>query len=106
MPDIFVSPSSAPSSPSSSSTAAGSTRSGNTLSHALSAYLFNPLGIRFETQQSDEHIILLLRKHWITNFSWVTVSLLLLATPVILFPFIVQNKILAPEFPVSIVNFL
>lgn len=33
--------------------------------------VFNPKGIRFATQNKTEEIFILLRRHWITNLSWV-----------------------------------
>lgn len=34
--------------------------------------VFNPKGIRFATQNKFEEIFILLRRHWITNLSWIT----------------------------------
>lgn len=91
MPDIFISPSPAASgSPSSQSFLMGKKPPKTTpFRQALSAYLFMPEGMRFETQEEGETIILLLRKHWITNAGWILISLILLATPFFLFPTIV-----------------
>lgn len=33
--------------------------------------VFNPKGIRFATQNKTEEIFILLRRHWITNLSWI-----------------------------------
>lgn len=43
----------------------------------------NPENIKFCQQEVDEHIELLLRQHWFTNLSWMTVALIGL-----IFPFI------------------
>lgn len=51
----------------------------------LAAFSLMPKGIRFETQKEDEEILLLLRRHWITNLDWILFSLLLLALPLFLF---------------------
>lgn len=103
MPDIFVSPSAAPLPQ--DVPARGRNRWTNHLSHALSAYLLRPEGIRFETQEQDEQIILFLRRHWITNFSWVSISLILIVTPILLFPLIIQSGFISSENPLAIVTF-
>lgn len=54
----------------------------------LSAYMVKPKA-RFETQEREEKIVLLLRRHVITNVKWLAVVLFLLVVPVFLdfFPF-------------------
>lgn len=51
--------------------------------HALSSFCQNPLGFSFQNQEKDEKILLLLRRHLITNISWLIPSLLLLLLPLI-----------------------
>jgi hypothetical protein len=41
----------------------------------------NPKGISFDTQEADEHILLFLRQHFITNIPWIFVSIVLLFVP-------------------------
>jgi membrane protein YdbS with pleckstrin-like domain len=41
-----------------------------------------PTDVRFETQDEDEEIVLLLRKHWFTNVRWAVICLVLLVIPV------------------------
>lgn len=96
MPDIFTSPFPSPQHPSPSSLGT-QPRKTSRINQALSAYLFMPEGMRFETQDPGETIILLLRKHWITNVGWILISLILLFTPFILFPTIVLNINLSEE---------
>lgn len=48
----------------------------------LAAYVVKPDGIRFETQEREEKIVLLLRRHVITNFSWIVVSSIALTVPI------------------------
>ena len=50
------------------------------------AYLAKPTNVRFETQQEGEEIVLLLRRHFITNISWVVLGLVLLALPFLASP--------------------
>lgn len=45
------------------------------------AYLENPTRLRFEGQDHDEKILLLLRAHPITNLSWITLAVLLFFGP-------------------------
>lgn len=47
----------------------------------LAAFVVKPPDIKFETQEKEEEIILLLRRHWITNLPWVCLSLLLIIAP-------------------------
>ena len=46
--------------------------------------MVNPPDIRFETQEREEKIILLLRRHWITNLPWVLLAILALFAPFLL----------------------
>lgn len=51
----------------------------------------NPLsGVRFENQEEEEKIVLLLRMHWLTNVPWVILAIILLLAPLALrfFPLI------------------
>lgn len=48
---------------------------------SLSAFLEQPKWVTFETQASDEKIILLLRKHIITNVPWFLASTILFFIP-------------------------
>lgn len=50
----------------------------------LAAFVAKPLKIRFETQEKKEKIVLLLRRHPITNFSWAAKTGLMLVLPQIL----------------------
>ncbi len=43
----------------------------------------NPQGVYFEDQEVDEHIILFLRKHFITNIPWILATLALLLLPLL-----------------------
>lgn len=47
----------------------------------FSAYLERPVGCRFEGQDPNEKILLLLRAHPITNLSWISVALLVAIIP-------------------------
>lgn len=64
----------------------------------LSSYCYLPENMRFETQGESEQIILLLRKHGITNLSWLILSFLLVLVPLFLFPFLTRQNFLPLEF--------
>ena len=55
-------------------------------SNPLAAFSVLPPGVRFGTQDVDEDIILLLRKHPITNLPWIFLSLLMIGAPLVIFP--------------------
>lgn len=54
----------------------------------LAAFAINPTGLRFETQQEDETVLLFLRQHLVVNIPWVLLTILLLVAPLVLFPMI------------------
>lgn len=62
---------------------------------SLSAFVSYPENVRFETQQEDEQIIFLLRKHWITNLPWLFLFTILIMIPAFLLPLMINEKILA-----------
>jgi hypothetical protein len=45
------------------------------------AFAVLPEGVGFASQERDEEIVLLMRKHWFTNMKWVGISLLLSILP-------------------------
>lgn len=47
----------------------------------LSSYVVRPTSCRFEGQDPDENILLLLRAHPITNLSWIVTSIFIFAIP-------------------------
>lgn len=54
----------------------------------LAAFMANPPNLRFETQESQEKVILLLRRHFITNLGWILSGAALLVLPPFVFPFL------------------
>lgn len=57
----------------------------------LTCFAVNPSGVRFETQQDDEEVVLFLRQHIAYTIPWVVLSVILFGAPVVLFPFILGN---------------
>lgn len=52
----------------------------------LMAYVQNPVGLHFETQEETEEIVLLLRRHPVTNFPWIVLAVVMLITPALFIP--------------------
>ena len=52
----------------------------------LTYFAVNPSGVRFETQQSDEEIVLFLRQHLIVNIPWLLITFFLIFTPTVFSP--------------------
>lgn len=50
--------------------------------HMFSAFCVNPIGISFVQQEPDEKILLFLRRHFITNVSWILITSILILIPV------------------------
>lgn len=112
MPDIFVSKNSQPpvnvllKDKMSKSFNKGVKNTNSALRQILSSYMFMPEGMRFETQEPGESIILLLRKHWITNLGWVLISIFLIIAPLFLFPGLTLSGIIPQRITFSIASFV
>ncbi len=52
------------------------------LTSLFTGLLTKPVGIRFHDQHHQEKILLLVRRHWLTNLPWLVFSLILLWLPV------------------------
>lgn len=52
------------------------------LTHLLTNFIEKPEDIRFNDQHDNEQILLILRRHWVTNLGWIFLSLILLIFPV------------------------
>lgn len=51
--------------------------------HFYSSYCQNPMGLNFSELEANETIILLLRRHFVTNFPWIAASFILIFLPFI-----------------------
>jgi cell division protein FtsL len=47
----------------------------------LSSFWQNPEGVFFDTQEEDERILLFIRRHFITNFGWISGCMLAIVSP-------------------------
>jgi uncharacterized membrane protein YdbT with pleckstrin-like domain len=52
----------------------------------LTNFVVNPEGVRFETQEENERVILFLRQHIVVNVPWILTALIFLIAPTFLFP--------------------
>ena len=50
----------------------------------LSAFNYLPKRVDFETRDKEEQVILLLREHPLTNFSWIFIVVLMIIAPIVL----------------------
>ena len=50
----------------------------------LAAFCYYPENINFETKESKEKVVLLLRQHPITNVKWILIAILMILAPVVL----------------------
>lgn len=70
--------------------------------HAFSSFCENPGGVTFETEHPNEHILLFLKKHFVTNVPWIVTTIVLFLIPSLLrvlfaifeSPFFVPNSYL------------
>lgn len=62
--------------------------SSRTIMSPLTCFAANPEGVRFETQEDTENVVLFLRQHIIVLFSPILLLILLTITPLILLPLI------------------
>lgn len=67
----------------------------------LTAFAVNPKGLRFETQEDAEKVILFLRQHIVVNVPWILMTILLVIAPTVLFPLLFRALSLSMTFPVS-----
>lgn len=72
----------------------------------LTAYAVSPTGVRFETQEAEEEVILFLRQHLIVNIPWIIVFIVFLIAPSVLFPLIVKSLPVPLPFPYVLVGTL
>lgn len=100
MPDIFVAPEeSAGGTPPDSSAPQAKPKKG--FSNPLAAFAYSPVGVHFAEQETGEEIVFLMRKHWVTNLSWVLIGILMILGPLLIFPLLSRLGLL-PQIPTSL----
>ena len=60
----------------------------------FSSFKVRPRGIRFQEQEENEEVLLIFRKHIITNIPWLLFSLVLIIAPLALFSFFNLSELL------------
>ncbi len=60
-------------------------------SHFYSSFCYFPKNVKFLNQESDEEIILLIRRRFIVNVPWIAAGILFAIIGPILFPFIISS---------------
>lgn len=101
MPEIFTANTPVTDPPPVAATASAKQKGLNRLfpGGALSAFMVKPRGIRFETQETEEEILLLLRAHPVTNSNWIFITLVLIGVPFFFGPFLLRLNILPSGIP-------
>ena len=59
----------------------------------FNAILQKPKGIRFESQEKEEQLYFLLRRHPITNLGWITLSIALVFAPLFIMSILTNYSI-------------
>jgi len=70
---------------------------GHWTKNPLASFSIFPKKVRFETQEIKEEIILLLRRHWVTNLPWILTVLFMFIIPMALSSFQMLS-FMPPEF--------
>jgi uncharacterized membrane protein YdbT with pleckstrin-like domain len=65
----------------------------------LSSYLIKPYGIHFETQETEEEILIFLREHPIVNVGWITMAIILILLPLTLIPLLMNDLLFLKNLP-------
>jgi len=50
----------------------------------LASFAFSPLDVSFENQDGNEQVVLLLRRHWVTNVGWILAATFFFIIPLFL----------------------
>jgi hypothetical protein len=68
----------------SQSTSSSLNPSSHTYIPLFTAFWQNPRGVYFDTQEANEHILLFLRQHFVTNVPWIFFTIIFLCIPPVL----------------------
>lgn len=63
--------------------------------HVFASFCQNPEGFSFQTQKSDEAILLFLRAHFITNVPWILIAIILSLIPIVFIALNIKLTLLA-----------
>jgi hypothetical protein len=84
MPDLYVAPSGKPKENKPKEVKREKGEEISSQGGVLSAFVARPAGVHFAALERGEQIVLLLRKHWVTNLPWIFISFLMLVSPLVL----------------------
>lgn len=73
---------------------------GKTRMRPLTSFAVNPQGVRFETQQEEEKVILFLRQHFVVLIVPIFLTILMFLAPTVVFPFLLKFLNLPVAIPV------
>ncbi len=73
----------------------------STIMKPLTAFALNPAGVRFETQEPEETVVLFLRQHIVVNVPWIVITIILILAPTVIFPFFSRIVGLSLNLPVG-----
>lgn len=65
----------------------------------LTAFAINPAGLRFESQEDEEKVILFVRQHFIVNMPWILITVLLVIAPTVIFPLLFRLLSVSVRLP-------
>jgi uncharacterized membrane protein YdbT with pleckstrin-like domain len=66
---------------------------------ALASFVEKPVGIHFETQEKNETVLYLMRRHWVTNLGWLSLGTIMLLLPLVL---VVSGDYLTKELGIEV----
>jgi len=70
----------------------------------FNSYMYRPQSVGFETKQKDEEILLLLRRHPITNVPWIVITILMILAPLGLRIFPILDFLPPNYFAVAVIS--
>ncbi len=100
MPDIFVSPHH-----SEKKHVTPTSLRHSPISTMFSSFVHQPRGMRFETQEETEEVLLFLRQHLVTTLPWIVSSVMLFLVPFLVMPFLGNISLFATPIPISYLFF-
>ena len=71
---------------------------GTTKAYFYSSLCLYPKNVKFENQETDEEVILLVRRDLITNVPWIVTALILILIPLVIF---IASELFSPFFKIS-----
>jgi uncharacterized membrane protein YdbT with pleckstrin-like domain len=67
----------------------------------FTSYAERPLGVHFETQHEEEEVVIFMRPHFVVNIPWIAATVLLVAAPFGIIPFLLSFATTLPPIPIK-----